>query len=356
MKKRFISLLFCFSLLSSIIIFKPNNYVKAQNGSAEIVIELNTNRILKEHNIHKKMYMASLTKIATAIVIIENCNINDIVLVGKETIGVEGSSIYLEEGEKLTVKELLYGLMLRSGNDCAETLAVFCSKNINDFAKLMNNFAKKIGANNTNFVNPHGLHNDNHYTTAYDLALISSYAMKNDIFREIVSTKTVKISHTNRDYDRVLVNKNKMLSGFDGANGIKTGYTKKAGRCLVSSAKRGDLELISVVLNCGPMFERSKELLNDCFNNYKNYKIVESDNIIDFIKINDKNKDVGISINNDIILPLTELEYQTIKIEYDYPKSINSPVKNNYEIGKITIYAQNNLIFKEKIYTINSVD
>ena len=149
-----------------------------------------------------------------------------------------------------------------------------CSGSISEFANLMNITAKKIGAKDSNFINPHGLHDNNHYTTAYDLALISRYAMKNEDFRQIVGTKSVKIPHTKRDYDRHLINKNKMLNEFDGANGIKTGYTKKAGRCLVSSCFRNGLELICVVLNCPPMFERSKTLLNDSFSSFNNYKSV----------------------------------------------------------------------------------
>ena len=177
--------------------FNDNYTIKttyADNSCAEIVMEVNSNVVLYKHNENSKKFMASTTKILTAIVVIENCNVNDVVTVTKDTVGIEGSSIYLEVGEQLTVKELLYGLMLRSGNDCAQTLAVYCSKSIENFANLMNKTAKKIGATNSNFVNPHGLHNDNHYTTAYDLALISCYAMKNSIFREIVSTKSVDIS------------------------------------------------------------------------------------------------------------------------------------------------------------------
>ena len=325
---------------------------KSNNYTSEIVMELNTKRILHQKNSKDKKYMASTTKILTAIVIIENCDINETVTITKDTIGIEGSSIYLEEGEKLTVKELLYGLMLRSGNDCAVTLAVHCSGSVDTFASLMNETAKRVGANDSNFTNPHGLHDDNHYTTAYDLALISCYAMKNEIFREIVGKKSVIIPHITRNYDRKLVNKNKILFDFEGGNGIKTGFTKKAGRCLVSSCYRDGLELICVVLNCPPMFERSKELLSNCFNNYKNYKIVESDNILGFVKIKDSNEKCAICIKNDIELPLTKSEYKNLKIIYNYDKIIEKPKENFVDNGFVEIYLENNLIFKEKIYTI----
>lgn len=332
--------------------FKSNNFVFADNTSSEIVMEMNSGRILHENNAHTKKYMASTTKILTAIVVLENCGENDVVTVTKDTIGVEGSSIYLEEGEKLTVKELLYGLMLRSGNDCAETLAVYCSGSIAEFANLMNETAKKIGATESNFVNPHGLHNDNHYTTAYDLALISRYAMRNKIFREIVSTKSVIIPHIKRDYDRKLVNKNKMLNAVEGANGIKTGYTKKAGRCLVSSCVRNGMELICVVLNCPPMFERSTKLLENCFSTYKNYKLVESDDILGFSTVANSQEKCALCVKNDVVLPLTLDEFEKIKIDYDYEKIIPKPEKNFVENGFVNIYVENNLIFQEKIYTI----
>ncbi len=354
-----LALIFCIAVILSTL-FGTNNQIKtkADNISSEIVMEVESKRVLSASNEKSKRYMASTTKILTCITIIENCDINEIVTVTDKTVGIEGSSIYLEAGEKLSVLDLLYGLMLRSGNDCAETLAVHCSKSIEDFAKLMNQTADKIGAKDSNFVNPHGLHDDNHYTTAYDLALISCYAMENPIFREIVGTKVKKIPFSTRDYDRVLINKNKMLSEFDGSNGIKTGFTKKAGRCLVSSCVRDGLQLVCVVLNCPPMFERSKQLLTDAFTQYKLYKLVESDNFVGFTNvITDKNSvQCGLYIKNDVKLPLSENEYKNLKIEYNYPKEILHSVKKDEEVGEINFYCKNNLIFSQKIYTIIEVD
>ena len=315
-------------------------------------MEVDSNRVIHEKNAHEKKYMASTTKILTAITVIENCDLNSKVAVGNETVGIEGSSIYLRAGEVLTVKELLYGLMLRSGNDCAETLAVFCSGSIKDFALLMNKTAEKIGSKNSNFVNPHGLHDDNHYTTAYDLALISCYAMKNDNFREIVGTKSVKISNSLGENQRLLINKNKMLKNLEGATGIKTGYTKKAGRCLVSSCMRDGVEYVSVVLNCGPMFERSTELLNSAFKNYSVKRIVDSENILAFIPINGSDEECAVGIKKDILLPLTEIESDNLDIVINVPKCVDRPIKKEEIIGSLDIYYQNNLLFSEKIYTI----
>ncbi len=353
--KKTTKILIAFSIIIatiSCVFYKAPEFVSAESYSSEIVMELNSHRVLCANNERVKKYMASTTKILTAITIIENCTLSDIVTVTDKTVGVEGSSIYLEVGEKLSVEDLLYGLMLRSGNDCAETLAVYCSGTLEAFAELMNKTATKIGAVNSNFVNPHGLHDDNHYTTAYDLALISCYAMKNDNFRKIVSTKSVTIPFTTRDFNRHLVNKNKMLKEFDGATGIKTGYTKRAGRCLVSSCLRNGMELICVVLNCPPMFERSKSLLSEAFSQFKLYKLIESDNIVGFSCRVGSDEKIPLAIKSDVVLPLTQNEFDRLKIEYEYPEFIDNQIKKDSQIGKVKIYAENNLIFQEKIYTI----
>lgn len=352
-KRYFLIIISILLIIFSLFMSDKTTKISFADNSSEIVMEVSSNRILYGKNFNSKKYMASTTKILTAITIIENCDLTKSVVVPKETVGIEGSSIYLEEGEVLTVKDLLYGLMLRSGNDCAETLAVYCSKSISDFAVLMNETAKKIGAKDSNFVNPHGLHNDNHYTTAYDLALISCYAMKNRDFREIVSTKSVQIPWNTRNYSRVLTNKNRMLNEFEGSTGIKTGYTKKAGRCLVSSCFRNGMELVCVVLNCPPMFERSKELLSDCFDKYDMYSVCKKDFIIDFLDIEGKNgESCGICVEQDVNLPLTKAEISQLKIELDYPKTLKSPLLAGSEIGKICIYSANNLIFTQKLITI----
>ena len=350
-KLAIISLISIFLVLSSTVFNGSKILASADSNSAEIVMEVNSKRVLHERNSRNKKYMASTTKILTAFVIINNCNLTDVVTVTKKTVGIEGSSIYLEEGEKLTVKELLYGLMLRSGNDCAETLAVHCSGSVENFAKLMNETAKSLGATNSNFINPHGLHNDNHYTTAYDLALISCEAMKNDDFKEIVSTKSVDISFSTRNYKRHLKNKNKMLNEFDGSNGIKTGYTKKAGRCLVSSCIRNGMELVSVVLNCPPMFERSKEILTECFEKYSIYKLVDAKNIVGFTR-SKNGQYYALTVKRDVILPLIEAEYNNLKIEYIYDKNVKHELKNDQIVGSVKIYCENNLLFEEKIHTI----
>lgn len=252
---------------------KPQN-VQIESKSAtrnlltgEVLIEQSSRRVLSGKNENARLYPASTTKVLTALCVLNSLPLDRVVTVSKEAAGVEGSSLYMKVGQKITVEDLLFGLMLRSGNDAAVALALETSGNVQDFATLMNETAKNCGAVNSNFVNPHGLHDENHYTTAYDLALITAKAYENPDFVRIVSSWTRKI--TVDGVETVIANKNKMLKLCDGANGVKTGFTKASGRCLVSGAKRGDMQLISVVLNCGDMWNESDRLLDFGFDNFE---------------------------------------------------------------------------------------
>ncbi len=316
----------------------------------ECVMEVNSGRILSSVNLDKKLPMASTTKILTALTVIENFDINKEITVPKVCVGVEGSSIYLREGEKLTVKELLLGLMLRSGNDCAECLAQTLVPRA-EFIKLMNETAKKCGAINSNFTNPHGLPDENHYTTAYDLCKISCYAIKNPIFKEISSTKRVKVSNDGYAYDRLLINKNKLLFSYEGCTGIKTGYTKKAGRCLVTSAERDGLDVVSVVINSPQMWERSRELLDQAFNNYDMVEILNKDEFNDKIYHTNDGKPYKFEIFNSFVYPLTKAEQSEIKFKFNGKKQ-QDYIKKPSKEGIFEIFLQNELIFSQNIYTI----
>ncbi len=237
------------------------NFAKAQ-GSASIVMEQGTQKVLKGNNINVRLPMASTTKIITAMIVLENAKLDDIVTIKKEAVGVEGSSIYIKEGQKYSVEELLYGLMLRSGNDASVALAVHVSGSVDDFVKLMNDKVKKLNLSNTNFCNPHGLHDENHYSTAYDMAVLTCEAMKNPIFREIVSTKKVDIGSEEMETNQILYNKNKFLTNYEYGNGVKTGYTKNSGRCLVASATKCDTTLVSVAINIYDTYGTCKQLID----------------------------------------------------------------------------------------------
>lgn len=233
------------------------------DGVAEIAMEQSTGRVLYAKNEQARLPMASTTKIMTALLVCEDCDVTKEVTVPDEAVGVEGSSIYLQHGEKLTVKDLLYGLMLRSGNDAAVALAIIHSGSVDAFVGRMNEKAATLGANDTHFANSNGLPAQEHYTTAQDLCNIARAAMNNSLFRQVVSTKDYCGEYKN------FTNKNKLLYQFEGANGIKTGYTDKAGRCLVSSALRDGMDVICVVLNCYDMYDRSASIIGRCFKEFE---------------------------------------------------------------------------------------
>lgn len=305
------------------------------DGRAECVMELYTDRILHKKNAYTRMPMASTTKIMTALIILEDCDLDEIITVPDKAVGAEGSSIYLKYGEKISVKDLIYGLMLRSGNDSAAALAIHHSGTIQDFAKAMNKRAKEIGATDTNFTNPSGLPDENHYTTANDLCKIACTAMKNNTFKEIVSTKNY-----NGQF-RSYLNKNKILNTLDGANGVKTGYTLKAGRCLVSSAQRGGMNVICVVLNCPDMYERSAELINDAFDKFEVKEITQD--MVFMCGI------VPCKLQNTSIILVSknsEIEYVVSKIEN------KKSIKKGDLLGELKIYSKNNLIFSQNLYSI----
>jgi D-alanyl-D-alanine carboxypeptidase (penicillin-binding protein 5/6) len=257
-----------------------------QKSKSGVVIEASSKRVLIDENMKARCYPASTTKVLTALIALRKLNLDTLVTVPKEAEAAEGSSIYLRAGEKITVRDLLYGLMLRSGNDAAVTLAYAVSGSVEEFAALMNKTARECGATDSNFVNPHGLHDDNHVTTAYDLAMITACAYENKDFCDIASTKIAKIkiyeapekaSSNKTDADKtkepvvresVIGNKNKLLKLLDGANGVKTGYTKKSGRCLIGGAKRDGMQLISVVLNYNDMWNDTARMLNTAFQTY----------------------------------------------------------------------------------------
>lgn len=263
-------------LLAAAVCMNSYSYSSAEaystSAHSAIVVERGTGKVLYEKNADERLPIASTTKILTAITVIRyGGDLEREVTVPDCAVGVEGSSIYLQKDERLRVIDLLYGLMLQSGNDCAVALACLTSGSVENFAMLMNHVARKAGASDSHFANPHGLPDDEHFSTARDMAAISSFAMANETFRSIVSTKVYKdCPYAGRDYNRVITNKNKMLTMLEGGNGIKTGYTKAAGRCLISSAERDGKEVICVVLSCGPMFEESCGLIEDAFSELEN--------------------------------------------------------------------------------------
>lgn len=232
------------------------------------VLDAVSGRVLFERGGNQQSLIASTTKIMTALIICEQCNVLDRMRIPKEAVGIEGSSMYLQEGEILTLQELLYGLMLSSGNDAATALAIYCGGTVEGFAELMNDKARILGLSGTHFVNPHGLDAPGHYSTARDLAVLGAYAMENPIFARTVSAKSVRLG------DRYLTNHNKLLWRVEGAEGIKTGYTQAAGRILVSSASREGRRLIAVTIDAPDDWNDHAYLLEEGFSRYTSRQIV----------------------------------------------------------------------------------
>jgi len=325
---------------------------------AMTTMEVQSGRALYSYNAEEKLPMASTTKIITAIYVIEHTqNVDELVEIPKEAQGVEGSSIYLRAGEHLSVLELLYGLMLQSGNDAAVALAINNAGNVENFCRCVNEWLLDIGILSTHIVTPNGLHDDNHYTTAYDLARISCYAMRNDIFRKIVSTKKIAIANELKDEPRYIVNKNKLLKTLDGCTGIKTGYTKKAGRCLVASQNIDGMEVVTVVLNCGPMFEECTRLLEKAHAEYTMTDILAEYNHIGVLEVETKKgiEKVNVVSKTGFTYPLTDEEKTRLRIVIDLPEHLIAPVNQDDIVGEIKIYVSNQLLFSAKIYTIESV-
>ena len=355
MKKFTISIAVLFALLTIYLPIPSLGAPPENSARAAVLMEVETGRVLYEKNAYEKLPMASTTKIMTAILALENSHSSDIVTVSPRASGIEGSSIYLAEGEKLTMEQLLYGLMLRSGNDAAFAIAEHLGKTVEGFSEMMNKKAREIGAMNTNFTNPHGLHHEEHYTTAYDLALISAYAMKNSSFREIVSTQYYKIPWEGQPWDRVVKNKNALLWDYEGANGIKTGYTKAARRCLASAALRNDMQLVAVVLDCQPWFDDSTSLLNYGFSNYEMKKLFTKEEILGEIPVkNGFDKTIELMLKDDIFIPLSEGELDKLQIVLKHPEVLRAPIMAGTRVGSMEITLEDLKISKD-IYTASNV-
>lgn len=261
----------------SIISVDSTNAMPSLSLSAEgaVLMDCDSHTVLFSKNHDKKMGMASTTKIMTALIAAENFDLKKTVEIPSDAVGIEGSSVYLYKGEKITMEELLYALLLQSANDAAAAIAIAVAGSIDAFADMMNERAAQMGLKNTHFTNPHGLNDDEHYTTAYDLAVISAHALKNETVRNIVSTFKKSIPIDSDCNPRLLVNHNKMLRLYDGAIGVKTGFTKSTGRCLVSAAEREGLTVIAVTLNAPDDWNDHTKLLDFGFDNYESLLIAE---------------------------------------------------------------------------------
>ena len=327
------------------------------NSRACVVIDRKTNSVLFGKNENSKKKMASTTKIMTATIIIEKCNLTDTIEISKKAAGTGGSRLGLKTGDKITVLDLLYGLMLRSGNDAAVALAEYAGGDINGFAELMNAKALELGLTNTHFETPHGLDSNEHYTTAYELALLSNYALN----------YTITINGSPKD----LSNTNELLGNMEGVYGIKTGFTNGANRCLVTACKKNNMDIICVVLGADTKKFRtidSIKLINYVFNNFvvydlesfvnKNFEDWKKDNLNTFIINKGLSQDVLLNIENLYIskVPIRKDLINSFEMKVECQKYFKAPVKGNSSIGNIVISNSGKKIAKCNISIMNDID
>lgn len=325
------------ALLAAVLFFPT--IAEATSAKNAILLDAATGRVLYEKKADDRALIASTTKIMTALIVCEQCNVLDRMRIPKEAVGIEGSSIYLREGEVLTIQDLLYGLMLHSGNDAAVALAIYCGGTVEGFSQLMNDKAHRLGMTGTHFENPNGLDSPGHYSTARDMAVLAAYAMKNPIFAQTVSTKTVKAGN------RTLRNHNKLLWRFDGADGVKTGFTKAAGRILVSSATRKGRRLIAVTMNDPNDWYDHTQLLEGGFLRYHVQDIVTLGQCLGIKEVaGGQSGFVELLANEDFSYSLAEDE--TIEIVLQGPGFVYAPVVQGQDAGYAYICINDNVVGK----------
>ncbi len=346
----FLNLFLIFTLFSSLA------YGINVSANGALLLEPTSGDIVYQKNANQKMPMASTTKIMTAIVAIENNQIDTLVKIPKEATSIEGSSIYLKEGEVFTIRELLYALLLESANDSAVALAYITAGGVDEFATLMNEKADELGLANTHFANPHGLDDDNHYTTPYDLAKLSSYAMSNPVFSEIVSTFKFTIGRHNGDNGlRYLVNHNKLLRSYDGAIGVKTGFTKKSGRCLASCAEKDGVRLICVTLNAPCDWNDHRTLLDYGFTQYESFSLAdELDYIIEFDVKNGEANTLYATNLDSLMITLPKGE-KNISAKIICNDALFAPITEGDLVGKIIFYNYEDEIATLNLYATNTI-
>lgn len=333
-----------------------------------LIYDRASGRILYEKNGNKQTPMASTTKIMTAIVVLENANLKDIVTIDAKAAGTGGSRLEIKKNDKITVNDLLYGLMLRSGNDAAVALANYVGGSIEGFAEMMNNKAAEMGLKNSHFIVPHGLDNEGHYTTAYELAKMADYALKIDKFKEIVSTKTTTI--TINGYPRTITNTNQLLGNVSGVYGVKTGFTNGAGRCLVSACKREDLDIITVIIGSDTSNQRTADTIklikyaNEKFDMVNLQEIIEK-KFKQWKDINEGRIYVNKGVKNGVELYLDEFPYKTMAVEKDKIDTIEieinslfyleSPVNEKQIIGNAKIMIDGKVLKILDIYNKDEI-
>lgn len=351
MKKNFKTIILISITLLTLLSKSKIFAIEISSPSAVVICE-NTGRILYDKNANQKRPMASLTKLMTAIIFVENCRMNEIIQIDKNACYIGGSEVGLVPNTQISAKDLLTGMLLPSGNDAATQIAIHIAGSTENFAKMMNIRAKELGLTNTKFVTPHGLDNEDHYSTAYEMALISKYARNYKEIRDIVQTKYATITINNNQ--KQLKNTNALLFDYPYTTGMKTGFTDDAGRCLSASASKDNLNLIAVVLGSESSqirFSETKQILEETFEKYNYYDLSNFTNIyINIPIIKGQKNNYIVTYSDNISEALTKEEYSNIQVKQELLKEINAPMHKNDYIGKVTIYTGDYIIYEKEIH------
>lgn len=321
------------------------------SASASVLMNADTLTVYYEKNMNTKLPMASTTKIMTAVILCENAKLDGVVKVTYDMVAVEGSSMGLREGDRITYYGLLCGMLLASGNDAANTVAISIAGSTENFAKLMNEKAKEIGMKNTNFVTPSGLDDERHYSTAYDMALLASYALKNQVIRDVVSQKSIQIEFGNPDIKQTIRNHNRLLSIYENCIGIKTGFTKKSGRCLVSAAEKDGVKLIAVTLNAPSDWNDHCDLYDYGFLLFSDYDISKTVVLKDVNLVGGNKNKASIKIEEKQIKS-TEKDIEKLSYKVHLPRYIYASSGCD-KVGRVDYFFNNNYFASSDIYVNN---
>lgn len=325
------------ALLSALLVFSPALPVAAYSAKSYAVVEAASGRVVEANNARQKLPMASTTKIMTALLAVESGKLDQTVTVPAEAIRVEGSSMGLVAGEKITLRSLVYGLLLESGNDAANTIAYALSGSVPAFAERMNARAFEAGLYDTHFANPSGLDDPDHYTTALDLARLGALAMKNPAFAQIAGTQRIRVTYNGAAGGRTLVNHNRLLKSYEGAIGIKTGFTKKCGRCLVSCAQRDGVRLVVATLDDPDDWDDHARLLDGGFNLLKSTPLFSpaARPEVRAKVVGGLRESVACDYDAGLAAGLTAAESVRVRMQIDLPRFVYAPVKKGQKLGQI---------------------
>ncbi len=337
MIRKITAIFIVFSILSSLSI-KVSGAELSLSAKSAILINVQTNEVVYEKNAYEKRGMASTTKIMTALLAIENGNLQKTYVAKDEDVRIEGTSIGLKAGDRITLETLICGMLLESGNDAANMTARVVGKSRESFVSLMNQKAKEIGMESTHFENPSGLSDEGHFSTAFDMALLGSYAIKNEKFREICSLGSFRASYGNPEYQRTFKNHNRLLSSVEGAFGIKTGFTKASGRCLVSAVQRGGVTLVAVTLSAPDDWNDHEKLFKYGFERVGEYRIDFDEEKIKIAVVGSDNKNIGVKLEKSLTYTALKQELSP-EIVVLCDRFLYSGVKKGDRVGLVKVFS-----------------